>query len=278
MNTTRIHTASSDDGTEIAGRVVGQGPPLVLLHGALYDGDTAFTEMLPHLTDRFTCYLPSTRGRGLSQAHPDCSGARMLEDVSAFVESIGEPVALMGWSGGGMWALGTAARSPQVSAVIVYEPAVFEVIDADTAARFTDTVARMAALAEGGQLEEAARVFTELVATEEEQQAVLASGRLESAASNVPSDLRVFSQLGETSAAGPTDPAVLASIEVPVLLLQGERSASPWFAEGIRHVARHVTGAEVRTLPGAGHSAPGLVPAAVSAEIVRFLEGAPAHV
>ena len=67
MSEERIQRAVSVDGTEIAGRVLGQGPPLVLVHGGWGDGEVAWEALLPHLTDRFTCYLPSTRGR-------DCPG------------------------------------------------------------------------------------------------------------------------------------------------------------------------------------------------------------
>jgi hypothetical protein len=52
----------SADGTEIVGRVVGDGPPLVLVHGAIGDGEFAWTELLPHLTDRFTL-LPAQHPR-----------------------------------------------------------------------------------------------------------------------------------------------------------------------------------------------------------------------
>jgi hypothetical protein len=34
-----VHRTISADGTEIAGRVHGQGPPLVLVHGGLGDGE-----------------------------------------------------------------------------------------------------------------------------------------------------------------------------------------------------------------------------------------------
>ena len=59
----RVQVAISADGTEIVGRVRGQGPPLVLVHGALGDGEVAYEALVPHLADRFTCYTPSTRGR-----------------------------------------------------------------------------------------------------------------------------------------------------------------------------------------------------------------------
>ena len=39
MTHTRVHRAVSADGTEIAGRVQGEGPALVLVHGGIGDGD-----------------------------------------------------------------------------------------------------------------------------------------------------------------------------------------------------------------------------------------------
>jgi pimeloyl-ACP methyl ester carboxylesterase len=277
MHTTRIHRAISADGTQIAGRVLGRGRPLVLVHGALYDGETAWTGMLPHLTDRFRCFLPSTRGKGLSAASPELTRQRLVEDVLSFIESIGEPVALAGWSGGGMLALGAAAHSDAVSAVVAYEPAVFETLGDDGAARFADAAARMAGEARRGRLLEAARIFNALVANEEEREAVRASGRLELAAPNIPTELEMFGQILRSREPSPTDPALLASITVPVLLLQGERTHwHRWFGDGIRHVAEHVADCEVRTLPGAGHGAPGIMPAAVAAELARFLAAVPA--
>ena len=45
------------------------------------------------------------RGRGLSGDHPDLSLGRVVDDMLAYVDSIGEPTGLVGWSGGAMWAL-----------------------------------------------------------------------------------------------------------------------------------------------------------------------------
>jgi pimeloyl-ACP methyl ester carboxylesterase len=122
MTEERIHRAVSVDGTEIAGRVRGEGPPLVLVHGGIGDGEIAWEALWPHLADRYTCYLPSTRGRGLSADSPDHSPPRLEEDVTAFVDSIGEPAGVVCWSGSGTWVLGAAARSACVAAVAAYEP------------------------------------------------------------------------------------------------------------------------------------------------------------
>src|SRR4029453_18684433 len=132
----RIHRAVSADGTEIAGRVQGLGPPLILVHGGYGAGAIAWKALLPYLTDRYTCYLPSTRGRGLSSDNPDHSPPRLQEDVTAFVDSIGAPAGLVGWSGGGAWVLGGAPHGDSVPAVTIYEPGVIGVGGEDDIARF----------------------------------------------------------------------------------------------------------------------------------------------
>ena len=81
MDPDRIHRAVSADGTEFVGRAHGQGPPLVLVHAGLGDGDLGFGALLPLLEGRFTCYLPSTRSRGLSGHSEDLGPERHVEDV-----------------------------------------------------------------------------------------------------------------------------------------------------------------------------------------------------
>ncbi|MDP9021851.1 MAG: alpha/beta hydrolase, partial [Actinomycetota bacterium] len=170
MTADRIHRAVSADGTEIAGRVQGQGPPLVLVHSPVHDGDIAWEALLPHLTDRFTCYLPSLRGRGLSGDNPDHSPPRshFQEDVNAFVDSVGEPVYLMGWSDGGSLALGAAVHSDAVAAVAAYEPAVWTLMREDDLARFGATVEQWSEATADGRLLDAAHIFHHFVCTDNE--------------------------------------------------------------------------------------------------------------
>src|ERR687898_924395 len=168
MTDERIHRAVSADGTEIAGRVRGRGPALVLTHGGIGDGDIAWEALLPHLTDRFTYYLPSTRGRGLSADNPDHSPPRLEEDVAAFVDSIGEPVCLVGWSGSGAWVLGAAAHSDSVAAVTIYEPGVIGVGGEDDVARFGAAMQQVGAAAADGRLLDAAHAFLLGICTDNE--------------------------------------------------------------------------------------------------------------
>lgn len=135
MSENRIHRARSADGTEIAGRVFGDGPPLVLVQPPGVDPDIAFEALLPHLAERFTCYLPSIRGRGPSGDNPDHSPPRLQEDINAFVDSIAEPVCLTGWSDGASLALGAGAHSDAVVAVAPFEPSVWPLMGEEDLSR-----------------------------------------------------------------------------------------------------------------------------------------------
>ena len=91
MSNKRTHFVTTSDAVTIGATVAGQGPSLVFLQGIMGDGDLDWHSVLPHLTGRFTCHLPSLRGRGLSGDHPDLSIGRLVEDVLAYVDSI-EPL------------------------------------------------------------------------------------------------------------------------------------------------------------------------------------------
>ena len=275
MTDTRIHRAVSTDGTEIAGRVLGDGPALVLVHGGIGDGETAWDAMLPHLTDRFTCYLPSTRGRGLSADDPDHSPPRLEDDVTAFVDSIGEPVYVVGWSGSGAWVLGAAARSDAVAAVAVYEPTLIPVMAEDDLAETLGTMQQVGAAAADGRLVDAVRVFASWICTEEETAALTQTSFDDVWAARVPAMLRFVQQDGSYEGPRSTDPEALARITVPVLVLMGQQTRlRPFFTAAAEFIAQHVADPQVWELPGAGHFAPVLAPESVADELITFFESA----
>ena len=269
-----IHRAVSADGTEIVGHVYGDGQPLVLVHAGLGDGLLDWNAQLAFLRERFTCYLLSTRGRGASGDHPDQSTERNVEDVVAFVESIGEPVGLAGASGGAMFTLAATARSEAVAALTACDPLAFEVLDADDEIRFHDAIERMAALAGEDRLVEAARDWMTEWANDEEMAALSESGYLEACATYLPALLQVLEQTEESEDPSPTDPAVLGRITVPVSILQGSRSNEtwPWFTASARYVDEHVPDATVREIPGAGHMGAWVKPELYADELVAFFE------
>ncbi|HEX6196284.1 MAG TPA: alpha/beta hydrolase [Jiangellaceae bacterium] len=268
----RIHRTTSDDGTGIAGTVQGQGPPLVLLHGGLEDGDFCWREMLPFLEDQFTCYLMNRRDRGLSDPSTDLSPERLLEDTIAFLDSISEPVSVIGESDGAALALAGAARSDAVSAVAVYEPTVFDVVTDDVAARIENALPRISQTVDEGRLSDAAREFAEVVANDDELATLSAMDYWKDAGRFIATELQEMEQSIEHDGPSPTDAALLGKITAPVLVLSGSRTRlHTWFTAGVRHITDHVANAQSREIAGAGHFGVALEPETIANEMVAFL-------
>ena len=271
--TGRVRVAISADGTEIVGRVRGQGPPLVLVHGGLGDGELAYEALVIHLADRFTCYTPSTRGRGLSGDNPDHSPPRLQEDVTGFVDSISEPVCLVGWSGSGAWVLGAAARSDSVAAVAIYELGVMGVGGEDDIARLSAAMQQVGAAAADGRNLDAVHAFLPGICTDNEIAALEETSFYEQWTGAIPALLKFVEQ--DMSYEGPrsTDPEALRQVAASVLLLRGERTLlGTFFAEVERYVAQHVVDAHVRELPDVGHFAPLLDPQPLAKELISFFD------
>ena len=268
----RIHRARSVDGTEIAGRVQGQGPPLVLLHGRLEDGDLCWRMLLPHLVDRFACYLPSTRGRGLSGDSVDHSPKRLLQDVVAFVESIGEPVGVFGESSGAALALG-AAQTDAVTAVAAYEPTVTGVISEEDRATIGEMATAVGRSLERGRPVDGLWRLAEVLGNEQERAAMSHSDFPEAASRYVPVAMMEFQQASQSTGPAPTDAGELAKVDVPALVMHGARTAMrTWVSASARHVADHLPSARVHEIDGAGHFGPVLGNRHVADEITRFFE------
>ncbi len=87
----------STDGTRIAYERIGDGPPLVMVHGTGID-HTYWDLLTPELARDFTIYAMDRRGRGQSGDTPTYAIQREFEDVAALVESVSGPVALFGHS------------------------------------------------------------------------------------------------------------------------------------------------------------------------------------
>lgn len=266
-----IHRATSDDGTQIAGSVQGRGPPLVLVHGGLDDGELSWGRILPFLTERFTCYVPSTRGRGLSEDHPDHRPERHVEDLTTYVDSIGEPVGLVGHSIGGTFALGAVERGAAVSALALHEPAVFEFWEeGEDAERYQDAIASAAEAVADDRLADAARALARGVINNDEEIAALEeSGTLEQMGAYVPTVLQELEQAPETEVPSPTGPSELAQVTVPTLLVYGSRTTTA-HTDSMHYLDEQLPDADLHEIPDVGHAAPMVAPELIADEFVKF--------
>ena len=276
MSNQRTHYVTTTDGVTIGGTVHGQGPPLVFLQGAVGDGDLDWQRVVGHLTDRYTCHLPSIRGRGLSGDHPDVRSGRLVEDFTTYVDSVGESAGLVGWSGGAYFALGVAATRPDaVAAVAPFEPGILTLMDEAEQASVGAILTRTAELAGEGNLAAAVRTFLTFPFNDQEIAVADDAGYIEAAARYVPNLLNQLQQAMEADAAAPIDdPAVLGTISAAMLVLQGS-DTKPFFTTSAQHVVDHVPNAQVQEIPGAGHAAPLTHPEALAEALADFFS--PAH-
>ncbi|MFI9112924.1 alpha/beta fold hydrolase [Streptomyces venezuelae] len=220
----------SRDGTPIAYERYGEGPPLVLVSGAL--GTAAGERLLAgFLARRFSVVAYDRRGRGGSGDGGPYAVEREVEDLAAVVAAAGPGAALHGTGTGGALVLAAVAAGLPAGAVTVFEPP----YAAAAAER-----RRVAELLGGGRPAEALDLFL----AESTVPAGLRPGLAE-LAHTLAYDLAV---LGD----GAVPERLLARVHARVLVVDG--GASP---AGTRQVARAVTAAlpraRHRTLTGQTH-------------------------
>ena len=85
----------------------------------------------------------------------------------------------------------------------------------------------------------------------------------------VPHLLRVIEQATATQAPVPNDPAELATVTVPCLLLYGSHTTTA-HADSMRYLAEHLPDAHLHEVADVGHIAPILAPEPIAAELTRF--------
>ena len=275
MSEAPIRRARSNDGTEVSARLRGSGPPLVLLPAGPGDCEPTWRPVLPFLTERFTCHLLDSRGRGGSQDHPDHTPARMAEDIGAYVASVGEPVGVVEWGSfvGAAWGITAAADAPEIVAVATYDPIVIEAAGTEDAARLEGIFERLGETAAEGRLAEAGRDFVEDMAAHGYYRPVdmaggATSGFWDEAATNIPMFLQELEQAQQVEGRHPTHPEELARTRVPVLVLHGTESPRTNI-EWARYVGEHLSDSRVRAVQSAGHYGPQTHPEAVADELVR---------
>ena len=119
---------TSKDGTRIAYSVVGAGPALILVDGALcWRASGPSGPLAAQLQDKFTVYTYDRRGRGESGDTKPYAVEREVEDLAALIGAAGGSAALYAISSGVGLALAAAnALGPQkVTKMVLYEFPIF---------------------------------------------------------------------------------------------------------------------------------------------------------
>jgi pimeloyl-ACP methyl ester carboxylesterase len=252
---------TSADGTPIAVWRTGEGPPLVLVHGAAAD-HTRWAPVLPALAERFTVLALDRRGRGGSGDAPEYALAREAEDVVAVVEAAGGPAAVLGHSHGGVCALEAARLTTAITRLVVYEaPVGFLQTPAPV-------VEQLHALDAAGDHDELLVVFFREVAGLPAAQVELLRGlpawhgRL-AAAPTIPREEQANREYR-------FQPGRFAGVDVPTLLLCGSDSPRP-FTDAADALAAALSDARIAIMPGQRHAAMDTGTDLFLAEVLGFL-------
>jgi pimeloyl-ACP methyl ester carboxylesterase len=112
---------TSKDGSTVAYRRLGDGPGIILVHGALQASQNLMA-LAAALSDTFTLYIPDRRGRGKTGPVGEGYGVQKeREDTEAVLKKTGACF-IFGLSSGGIIALEAALAFPELQRVGVYEP------------------------------------------------------------------------------------------------------------------------------------------------------------
>jgi len=252
---------ATPDGLRIACEVSGQGPPLVLVHGA-GSARWAFDLVRPHLEPHFTVMAIDRRGRGDSGDGDTYAVEDEYGDVVAVMREAGEDAFLFGHSYGGLVAAGAAALLHGLPRLILYEPAVGGRLAAP------EVIDRWEQLLASGEREQMVRDFLRDTGgyTQDEIEAVRAGPTWTSRLEAAPSAIREL----RAELAFRLDQASVGEIAAPTLLLLGTESPD-WAHRSIEAYSGALRNATVHTLEGHGHGAIVSGPELLASEIERFL-------
>jgi len=247
-----VNTVRSADGTTIAYTWGGQGPPLILVDGALCSRSFGpMPKLAEQLTPHFTVYTYDRRGRGESGDTAPYEPDREVEDIEALVALAGDTVYLHGTSSGAALALEAAKHIRSIAKLAVYEPPF--IVDDTRTPMPDDWLPRLEGLLADGRQGDAVKMFMRFVGTPAIFTAVMPLtpvwGKLKAVAPTLPYDIAI---VHEHQRGIPLTSAEWAAVKVSTLVAAGGKSPA-WMTNGTRALADALPDAAYRTLPGQNH-------------------------
>jgi pimeloyl-ACP methyl ester carboxylesterase len=116
-----VNTVTSNDGTRIGYRQLGNGPGIILIHGGLQAAQN-FMQLATILSSDFTVYVLDRRGRGASGPYGENHSVQKdCEDIDAILHKT-KAHCVFGLSSGAIISIHAALGNASIQKLAVYEP------------------------------------------------------------------------------------------------------------------------------------------------------------
>ncbi|HWM05696.1 MAG TPA: alpha/beta hydrolase [Actinophytocola sp.] len=258
------NTITSADGTRIAFERTGDGPPVIIVDGALcHRANGPARPMAAELASDFTVFIYDRRGRGESGETAEISLEREIEDLAALAKEAGGQPFVYGPSSGAMLALEAANQGVGMAKLAMYEPPL--IVDDSREPIAEDMLERISALVENGRNGDAVKMFMRSVEVPGFAIAMMRLLPVWSKLKAVAPTMRYdFTFMRGLQQGRPLPETRWAAATVPTLVVDGGKSPA-WMRNGVLAMAGVLPNATHRTLPGQNH----LVKAAALAPWLR---------
>lgn len=251
----------AEDGTRLAAYRVGEGPPLVVVHGST-GSHMDYLQVAPLLAEHHTVWLYDRRGYGASADGPHDLGVD-VDDVVAMLDAAGPEAHLLGHSYGAVCALLASARRPTAS-LTLYEPPL-------AADRMATEVDRAIEMIDAGRVAEGLESFlTEVASVSRDELTFIRAlaqvwDKLRAGAVRLPREVRALRAAGVSNE--------VAQPMVSTQFLIGGCTTSGAFLEPAE-VTASFPRADVRILSGQAHLAHAFAPRDYAEAVISFTCGA----
>jgi pimeloyl-ACP methyl ester carboxylesterase len=256
---------ASPDGTTIAFDRLGEGPPVIMVCGAMCDR-ALMRPTAEELAKHFTVFNYDRRGRGSSADTAPYAVEREIEDIGALIAEAGGMASVYGHSSGAGLVLHAAAHGLPIAKLALHDPPYAR--DGDEEARRTSREygENLKVMLSEGHRGDAVELFMTMVGMPREMIERMRHtptwAELEDLAPTLAYDSEVMGDIGRDG----TIPVDMASrVTIPALVLTGGADY-PWMTDVGRWLADAMPNGRHRVLEGQKHTVPPEVLVPVLAE------------